>query len=318
MRKLKVKFYDKNLCILIKNSRFYMETNQIIQYFLSPNFEYEFVNDNIDNSNIDNSDVDIFILGIDSGKSDDFYNDKINILISIENAPHWKEYKHYKKFKEYNNKSIDIYLYNHISKIFSPYQNSLSIPTIYTRINYFKQYEEFYKNHNQLQCQFTDKKFCLKIKKSSYGKQLINKIYWFFKNKNYNLDDISYYSELSNKSCYNSIELLKVFNNYKFIICFENSAGNGYITEKIFNCFFAKTIPIYFGAPDIDKFINKDSFIKIESEKDFEKAFQLIKELNGNEEKYNEFINRKKISSDFNDENYIEKFDEIIKKKLNL
>ncbi len=35
----------------------------------------------------------------------------------------------------------------------------------------------------------------------------------------------------------------------------------GYITEKIFDCFFAGTIPIYLGAPDIEKYIPKDCFI---------------------------------------------------------
>jgi hypothetical protein len=314
MKKLKIKFYDKkNMCILKKNTRFYMEPKQIIKYFLSPNFEYEFVNDDYDDSN-----VDIFILGINSDKISDFHNDKINILLSIENAPYWNLYKHYKKFKDYGNKSIDIYLYNHISNLIKPYENSLSIPTVYSRINYFKQYEQFYKNHNQLQCQFLKKKFGLKPKKSNIGKELIIKFCWFLKGKKYNLDDISYYPSLNTKSCYNSIEFLEVLNKYKFITCFENSSSNGYITEKIFNCFFAKTIPIYYGAPDIENFINKDSFIRIQSVNDFEKAYELIKELNENEDKYNEFINRTKISNDFNNENYIEEFDNIIKKKLNL
>ncbi|MCL1721757.1 glycosyltransferase family 10, partial [Vibrio parahaemolyticus] len=37
--------------------------------------------------------------------------------------------------------------------------------------------------------------------------------------------------------------------NYKFCICFENAQMiEGYITEKIFDCFFSATVPIYWGA----------------------------------------------------------------------
>lgn len=38
---------------------------------------------------------------------------------------------------------------------------------------------------------------------------------------------------------------------YRFAICFENSVLRGWITEKIFDCFFAGTIPVYWGAPEI-------------------------------------------------------------------
>jgi hypothetical protein len=49
---------------------------------------------------------------------------------------------------------------------------------------------------------------------------------------------------------------------YKFNICYENVNNiPGYITEKLFDCFFAGCIPIYLGAPDILKFIPNDTFI---------------------------------------------------------
>jgi hypothetical protein len=49
--------------------------------------------------------------------------------------------------------------------------------------------------------------------------------------------------------------------NYKYSICFENSEMRGYITEKIFDCFYAGTVPIYHGAPDISDFIDPNSYI---------------------------------------------------------
>ena len=49
---------------------------------------------------------------------------------------------------------------------------------------------------------------------------------------------------------------------YRFSICYENIDGiHGYITEKIFDCFAAGTIPIYLGAPNIEKHIPKSCFI---------------------------------------------------------
>ncbi len=53
-------------------------------------------------------------------------------------------------------------------------------------------------------------------------------------------------------ACASKFEVLK---KYEFCLCFENMAMNGYITEKIFDCLYAGTIPLYLGAPDISKYI---------------------------------------------------------------
>lgn len=50
--------------------------------------------------------------------------------------------------------------------------------------------------------------------------------------------------------------------NYKFVLCYENANGlPGYITEKIFDCFRAATVPIYWGANDIENYIPNNCFI---------------------------------------------------------
>jgi hypothetical protein len=49
--------------------------------------------------------------------------------------------------------------------------------------------------------------------------------------------------------------------NYTFALCFENMILNGWITEKIFNCLFAGTIPIYWGAPDIELHVPPQCFV---------------------------------------------------------
>lgn len=52
----------------------------------------------------------------------------------------------------------------------------------------------------------------------------------------------------------------EVMSNYAFALCFENMAMQGYVAEKIFDCFYAGTIPLYLGASDICKLIPKEAF----------------------------------------------------------
>lgn len=54
---------------------------------------------------------------------------------------------------------------------------------------------------------------------------------------------------------------IDVLAGYKFSVCFENARITDYITEKIFDCFIAHTIPIYYGDPDITKKIPDTCFI---------------------------------------------------------
>ncbi len=56
---------------------------------------------------------------------------------------------------------------------------------------------------------------------------------------------------------------------YKFAICFENSILKGWITEKIFDCFFSGTIPVYWGAPDIEQQIPANCFIDMRRFRDY-------------------------------------------------
>jgi len=48
---------------------------------------------------------------------------------------------------------------------------------------------------------------------------------------------------------------------YKFNIAMENQLDHGYMTEKIFNPMLAGSTPVYFGAPDIAKYVNPRRFI---------------------------------------------------------
>lgn len=59
-------------------------------------------------------------------------------------------------------------------------------------------------------------------------------------------------------SCESKYEVLS---RYLFSLCFENMAMQGYVTEKIFDCFYAGTIPLYLGASDIQDLIPESAYI---------------------------------------------------------
>jgi hypothetical protein len=49
---------------------------------------------------------------------------------------------------------------------------------------------------------------------------------------------------------------------YKFSLCYENSSNvYGYVSEKIFDSMRCGCVPIYLGAPDIEKYVPKVCFI---------------------------------------------------------
>lgn len=84
------------------------------------------------------------------------------------------------------------------------------------------------------------------------------------------------------KKCYRreipagEISKLKVLEKYKFSLCFENTSFSGYITEKMFDCFFAGTIPIYLGAPDITDHVPQQSFIDFRHFKSYQELNRFI------------------------------------------
>lgn len=62
---------------------------------------------------------------------------------------------------------------------------------------------------------------------------------------------------------------IEAISSYKFALCFENVRYDGYVTEKVLDCFIAGVIPIYLGADNITEFIPKDAFIDARNFKSF-------------------------------------------------
>jgi hypothetical protein len=83
----------------------------------------------------------------------------------------------------------------------------------------------------------------------------------------------------------------KFLSQYKFVISFENSFEEEYITEKLVNTMLANSIPIYRGAPNISEYFNTKSFINYEDhEKSYDKMIEKIIQLDKDDEKYKELL----------------------------
>lgn len=77
--------------------------------------------------------------------------------------------------------------------------------------------------------------------------------------------------------------------DYKFCICFENTNKiKDYISEKIFDCFLAGCVPVYYGDPGIADKIPTDCFIDY---RDFSSIEDLYDQLNYMlESHYNQYL----------------------------
>ena len=70
---------------------------------------------------------------------------------------------------------------------------------------------------------------------------------------------------------------------YKFALCFENTILEGWTTEKVFDCFHAGTVPIYWGAPDIETYVPPECFIDMRHFGDYQDLATYLKTLGEND-----------------------------------
>lgn len=96
---------------------------------------------------------------------------------------------------------------------------------------------------------------------------------------------------------------------HKFSIAFENTSTPGYTTEKIVHSFSAKTIPIYWGDPEIARVFNPKAFINchdygLDANGDntaaFEKIIDRVKEIDQNDELYLSILSEPTFREDYN------------------
>lgn len=81
----------------------------------------------------------------------------------------------------------------------------------------------------------------------------------------------------------------ETMSQYRFALCFENSTLRGWMTEKLFDCFFVGTIPVYWGAPDVLDWVPAEAFIDMRKFKTFGDLRAFLHSLSpADERKYRE------------------------------
>jgi Glycosyltransferase family 10 (fucosyltransferase) C-term len=58
-------------------------------------------------------------------------------------------------------------------------------------------------------------------------------------------------------------EILGLLAKYRFALVYEDTRFPGYVSDRILDCFFARCIPIYSGAPDVAQYIPPSAFIDV-------------------------------------------------------
>ena len=120
-------------------------------------------------------------------------------------------------------------------------------------------------------------------------------------------------------------EKIDYLKKYKFIISYDSICKqNGYISEKIFDCFYAKVVPIYWGADNVTDYIPKECFIDRRNFSSYDELYDFL--MNMTEQEYNKYI--KAIEKYLKSKEYLDLFTskasaeiiykELCKKKRNL
>jgi hypothetical protein len=98
---------------------------------------------------------------------------------------------------------------------------------------------------------------------------------------------------------------------YRFCIAYENSVESDYISEKLFDCFYAGCVPIYYGAPNITDYIPAHTFID-KRNFSYEELYRYISTMS--EQQYNGYLAaaqaylRSSALRPFTPEGYVETF----------
>jgi len=315
---LRVRFSEKKDQLITDNVQeyFQMHDKQCVRQFLPAKYNYTIVDER--------EQADICFCGVQHVDNRLLRDNEINIFLSVENLGCGRtHYKFHNKFGDTGNPKIDVYIHNHFSRFV--FDNAISnidgtpiayaadypkvIPTCLFRLRLFE--KEAGSFGEATTCPFEDKKFCLFVSQNR-----LNDNKSFCASALMQIGQVDFitqrqFSYLKDKPCIHGVDLIRLFNQYKFIIGFENSKTPGYITEKIFNVFLAKSIPIYDGAPDIGTFINTRAFIPFDT-----KCLQRIRMLNVSKDLYERVVSEPKLNMEPNNAILEDYLDHHIENKL--
>jgi hypothetical protein len=84
-------------------------------------------------------------------------------------------------------------------------------------------------------------------------------------------------------------EKTDLYQKFKFALCFENQTEiDGWITEKIFDCYRARIVPIYWGANNVSEYLPSESYIDYRNFIGPSDLYNYISSMD--EEEYSEYI----------------------------
>ncbi len=279
-----------------------------------------FVSKYIPNIEKDKKNGDVIVEYIHKGFSENFFNSPKKLLLSGENL-------YYKlnlfKLIEYISKKIKVDL-KFLNKILP--KKLLDLKLGYMRPKYLNYIKKISKNDNKkdyaIICNDIKGKNILNLPYFFHVNYIMNKI--FQNKKKIKIPKKFCCILISNESAFDRINFVKklsrykkvdiygktsltnsdnsklpdgfhnnstFYSQYKFVICFENSFSNEYITEKLPNVMIGKSIPIYRGAPNVGEYFNTKSFINYDDYGSYEKMIEKIIELDKDNDKYLEFAN---------------------------
>lgn len=212
------------------------------------------------------------------------------------------------EFLKYEDAIRIFYCGENITPDFNLYDYAIAFDQIQFGDRYFRlpnylanlKYEEDLKNvNNRRNSNYLDdkRKFCCIVCSNGNADKMRQTI----------VDEISKYKIVDSGGRYrnnighpNGVDnKLEFQRNYKFVLALENASFNGYITEKIVEAFAAGGIPIYWGAPDIEKYFNPKAFINAMSFSSIDALVDRIKEIDENDDLYNEYISEMPMQKNY-------------------
>lgn len=109
----------------------------------------------------------------------------------------------------------------------------------------------------------------------------------------------------------------ETLSQYTFAICFENMVLAGWVTEKIFDCLRAGTVPVYLGAPDIDEWVWPECYVDMRRFADYDELGEFLHALSPSEIQEYRDAGREYFGSEqfrpFTKQAFVEIFEEIIR-----
>lgn len=98
-----------------------------------------------------------------------------------------------------------------------------------------------------------------------------------------------YMNNITCPGSFGSSDYIEFMKDYKFMICFENKTQSNYFTEKLINAYCGGTIPIYWGCPNIEDYVNMDAILYLKpdyTDNDFKELLKQVAELDNNADAY--------------------------------